>query len=87
MTEANADLAGWLAIRVVHVQGGVRVINGLDHDAKIEPITLDARHAQFNVAAYHHLFHSIAELLHWKIVGVDFVTHVLEAEGRVPPNW
>jgi len=78
---------GWRSARFVHVQGGVRVINGFEHQARIEPAALNRKSAQFDVAAYHHLFHSIHELLKWKIIGVDFVSHVLEADRRVPPNW
>lgn len=79
--------AGWPAARVVHVQGGVRVHSLPGMDAEIEPRALNGRIAQFKVANYYHLFQSIAELLNWKIIGVDFISNALEAEGRVPPNW
>lgn len=76
----------WPAGRVVHIQGGVRVLSFGPGETRIEPKALNEHFGTFTTAAYHHLFASI-DLLGWQVIGADFLTHALQLEGRLPAEW
>jgi hypothetical protein len=76
----------WPAIRFVHLPGGCRAINGQDPVVFIEPHIIGGKKYQFEISTYGTIYKSLVSL-GLRIVGVDFISHVLEANGSMPPNW
>jgi len=72
----------WPAARIVHLAGGCRAINDHGPSVRFLPNAIDAIHVSTYGAIY-----GILESLGFRIIGVDFYSHVSEVEGTVPPNW
>jgi len=78
----------WPASRIVHLAGGCRAINTNNPGPTVDlhPITTNGKQAGFTLPRYGAIYHSL-QSLGLIIVGVEFYSHVLEARGKVPPNW
>jgi hypothetical protein len=50
------------------------------------PIATNRKHARLGLSQYGAIYSSL-QSLGLLVVGVDFYSHVLEAKGKVPPNW
>lgn len=50
------------------------------------PIAKNGKQARITLAAYGGIY-SALQSLGLLIVGVDFYSHIIEVEGKVPPNW
>lgn len=72
----------WPAARIVHLAGGCRAINDHGPFVRFFPNTTDG----IQVSTYGAIY-GILESLGFRIIGVDFYSHVAEVEGTVPPNW
>lgn len=83
MTTPSGD---WKAVRVVHLTGGCRAINGLDPNVQFEPAALNGKKAAFVTRAYGTIFSDL-ETLKLELIGTDFYSHNLEVKGIHPPNW
>lgn len=76
----------WPAARIVHLVGGCRAINDHDPVVRFLPKTIEGIPWQIEASAYGAIY-GILESLGFRIIGVDFYSHVSEVEGTVPPNW
>lgn len=83
MTTPNRD---WKAVRIIHLPGGCRAINGLDPKVQFEPDALSGKKATFVTKAYGAIFSDL-ETLKLELIGADFYSHNLEAKGIIPPDW
>ncbi len=72
----------WPAARIVHLAGGCRAINHHDPSVRFLPTKMDGIQAPTYGALY-----GVLESLGFRIIGVDFYSHISEVEGTVPPNW
>lgn len=77
---------GWLAVRIVHLPGGCRAVNGLDPKVEFEPLAVNGKVATIRARAYTTLFADL-HTLGLKPFGVDFYSSDLEAKGLIPPDW
>lgn len=78
----------WPAARIVHLSGGCRAINNNDPGPIVVlfPIATIGKQVQLTLPSYGAIYPSLQSLGLF-IVGVEFYSHVLEAKGKVPPNW
>jgi len=74
------------ALRIIHLPGGCRAVNGFDQNVIFEPDALNGKKAGFITKTYGQIFSDL-ESLNLKLIGVDFYSHSLEFEGITPPNW
>lgn len=80
----------WPALRFVHLVGGCHAINEPGPSVKIGPKALNGKTVQFQLSGYGALYsalYSKFETIELPIIGVDFYSHVMEIEGRTPPDW
>ena len=76
----------WLAARIVHLIGGCRATNNPGPTVELVPNTLNGELVRFQLNKYGAIYSNL-ETLGFGVIGVDFYSDVLEAEGSVPPNW
>lgn len=76
----------WPASRIVHLAGGGRAFNIEGPMVVIHPPGLGGNPIQFSVRSYGSIYKEIEDL-GLKIIGVDFITHVLELKGLFPLHW
>lgn len=76
----------WKAVRIIHLPGGCRAINGLGPNVEFEPLALNGKTAGFSSRSYGATFSEL-ETLNLRIIGTDFYSHRLEAKGITPPDW
>lgn len=76
----------WPAARLIHLSGGCRAINNPGPTVDLHPAALNGKNARIDLKEYGAIYADL-ESLGLPIVGVDFYSHVMEVEGRVPPNW
>jgi len=72
----------WPAARIIHLSGGSRAIN--DHDPLVRFIPNTINDIQVNTYG---AIYGALESIGFRIIGVDFYSHVYEVEGTLPPNW
>jgi hypothetical protein len=72
----------WPATRIIHLSGGSRAIN--EHNPIVHFIPNTIKDIQ--VKSYGAIYGTL-ESLGFRIIGVDFYTHIYEVEGTLPPNW
>src|SRR5208282_747723 len=82
----NSNPNGWLAVRIVHLPGGCRAVNGFDPRVEFEPLAVNGKTAAITTREYATLFADL-HTLGLKPFGVDFYSSDLEARGLVPPEW
>jgi len=83
MSQQQGD---WPAARFVHLPGGCRAINNPGPEVDFLPVALNGKHAHINLRAYATIYADL-ERLGLPIIGIDFCSHILEVEERIPPNW
>ncbi|MCS4309351.1 hypothetical protein M2404_003722 [Rheinheimera pacifica] len=76
----------WLAYRIVHSAGGIRLINGYGPSVKISPNAINGKIATFQTSSYRALFSSIEEV-GLPILGIEFFTHSGQFKGTDIPEW
>lgn len=76
----------WLAFRVVHSLGGIRLVNEYGPPVKIIPNAINGKAASFKIASYGALFNS-TEKIGLPIIGVEFFTHSGQFKGTDIPEW
>src|SRR5471032_1569332 len=80
-------MSQWQAVvRVVHLQGGCRALNGMNPQVAFEPDLLNGGRLGLTLPAFNSLFRQISDL-GVAVIGCDFLTSAAEAEGYAPPQW
>jgi hypothetical protein len=75
----------WPKTRILHIKGGIRVINDCNNVAQLSPYK-DNNIIKVNIEKYNSLFMEISEMgLH--ILGVDLYSHPYEYNDIIPPQW
>jgi hypothetical protein len=61
-------------------------MNAPGPSAEIHPPAINGKRAGFKLPRYD-LLYRVIHGFDWPIVGIDFVLHQLQADGRSPPEW
>jgi hypothetical protein len=76
----------WRSCRVVHSLGGIRLINEYGPPVRVIPNAINGKLATFETPSYGALF-GRAEKIGLPILGVEFLTHAGQFEGKDIPEW
>lgn len=83
IVEQNSD---WKALRVFHLVGGCRAVNGFGPSVEFHPQVSGGRTATFNIESYQTIYRNL-DTLGAMVIGIDYVSHTMEAAGVMPPDW
>lgn len=73
--------------RMVHISGGMLVVSEIGTTtARFWPRTVHGKEMEINFLEYQNLYSAI-ESLGFRIIGIDFIKHEIEATGGAPPEW
>ena len=76
----------WPAIRNFHLVGGVRALSLPGRKLTLECPVLSGKTAAFSLRNYADVY-GVLDAVKLELLGVDFISHVLEASGQMPPDW
>lgn len=76
----------WRSCRIVHSLGGIRLINENGPSVRISPNAINGKLATFETPTYGALF-GRAERIGLPILGVEFLTHSGQFDGKDIPEW
>lgn len=73
-------------IRIVHIQGGIRLINETNPIVKLLNHSLDGKELSFQISDYGQLYSDI-EKFNLEIIGIDFYEHNSQLTNKELPDW
>jgi hypothetical protein len=81
----NLPSQEWRSTRILHIKGGIRVINDCNNIAQVSPYK-DNNMIEYKIANYTSLFTETSKI-GLPILGVDFYSHPYEYNAISPPHW
>ena len=76
----------WPAARIIHLAGGCRAINDHDPAVRFLPDSIEGKPLQVEAPTYETIYGTL-ESVGFRIMGVDFYSHISQVDGTVPPDW